>query len=153
MLRTFSDWREVVALDDLDAIVIALTNDQHHAAVMAALRAGKHVFCEKPLGLTLAECDDIIAAAADAGPEQVAQAVVAAGRPPRAFPARRLTRCADQFFKVAVGEFELRGRAHEAQREQARDAGRDQIPDETPGPRAMLRGPFGGVAFAGHGFP
>lgn len=66
-LRTFSDWREVVALDDLDAIVIALTNDQHHAAAMAALRAGKHVFCEKPLGLTLAECDDIIAAAADAG--------------------------------------------------------------------------------------
>ena len=38
-LRTFSDWREVVALDDLDAIVIALTNNQHHAAAMAALRA------------------------------------------------------------------------------------------------------------------
>jgi predicted dehydrogenase len=66
-LRTFSDWREVVALEDLDAIVVALTNDQHHAAAIAALRAGKHVFCEKPLGLTLAECDGIIAAAAEAG--------------------------------------------------------------------------------------
>lgn len=65
-LRTFSDWREVVALDDLDAIVVALTNDQHHAAAIAALRAGKHVFCEKPLGLSLAECDEIIAAAGEA---------------------------------------------------------------------------------------
>jgi len=66
-LRTFNDWREVVALDDIDAVVVALTNEQHHAAATAALRAGKHVFCEKPLGLTLAECDGIIAAAAEAG--------------------------------------------------------------------------------------
>lgn len=66
-LRTYADWREVVALEDLDAIVVALTNDQHHAAAMAALKAGKHVFCEKPLGLTLAECDDIITSASDAG--------------------------------------------------------------------------------------
>ncbi len=66
-LRLFHDWREVVALADIDAIIVSLTNDQHHAAAMAALRAGKHVFCEKPLGLNLAECDDIIAAAGDAG--------------------------------------------------------------------------------------
>lgn len=66
-LRTFSDWREVVALDDLDAVIISLTNDQHHVAAMAALRAGKHVLCEKPLGLTLPQCDEIVAAAAAAG--------------------------------------------------------------------------------------
>jgi predicted dehydrogenase len=66
-LRAFADWREVVALGDLDAVVVALTNDQHHAAAVAALRAGKHVFCEKPLGLSLAECDGILAEAAAAG--------------------------------------------------------------------------------------
>ncbi|MEM6916403.1 MAG: Gfo/Idh/MocA family oxidoreductase, partial [Verrucomicrobiota bacterium] len=54
------DWREVVAREDVDAIIVALTNDEHHAAAMAALEAGKHVLCEKPLGLTLAECDEII---------------------------------------------------------------------------------------------
>ncbi len=66
-LKTFSDWREVVALDEVDAVIVALTNDQHHEAAIAALRAGKHVLCEKPLGLTIAQCDEIIAAADEAG--------------------------------------------------------------------------------------
>lgn len=66
-LKTFSDWREVLALDELDAVIVALTNDQHHEAATAALRAGKHVLCEKPLGLTIAQCDEIIAAAGDSG--------------------------------------------------------------------------------------
>jgi predicted dehydrogenase len=66
-LRTFTDWREVVRLPDLDAVAIALTNDQHHAAAIAALEAGKHVFCEKPLGLSVKQCDEIIAAAAASG--------------------------------------------------------------------------------------
>ncbi|MCB1092551.1 MAG: Gfo/Idh/MocA family oxidoreductase, partial [Verrucomicrobiae bacterium] len=65
--RTFDDWRNVVAIDNLDAVVIALTNDQHHAAAMMALKAGKHVFCEKPLGLTVAQCNEIIAAANASG--------------------------------------------------------------------------------------
>lgn len=66
-LRCFSDWREVIALHELDAVIVALTNDQHHEAATAALRAGKHVLCEKPLGLTIAQCDEIIAAAGTAG--------------------------------------------------------------------------------------
>jgi myo-inositol 2-dehydrogenase / D-chiro-inositol 1-dehydrogenase len=66
-LRTFSDWREVVALDELDAVIIALTNDQHYDAAMAALRKGKHVLCEKPLGLTITQCNEIISAAGDSG--------------------------------------------------------------------------------------
>ncbi len=66
-LKTFTDWREVVALDEVDAVIVALTNDQHHEAATAALCAGKHVLCEKPLGLTIAECDEIIAAAGEAG--------------------------------------------------------------------------------------
>lgn len=66
-LGLHKDWREVVSSPDLDAVIVALTNDQHHAAALAALAAGKHVFCEKPLGLTLGQCDEIIAAAADSG--------------------------------------------------------------------------------------
>ncbi len=62
-LETFRDWRDVVNLEQLDAVIVALTNDQHHAATMQALASGKHVLCEKPLGLTLAECDEMIAAA------------------------------------------------------------------------------------------
>jgi len=66
-LLTFSDWRDVIALKEVDAVIIALTNDQHFAAATAALRAGKHVLCEKPLGLTMAECDAIIADSSAAG--------------------------------------------------------------------------------------
>lgn len=62
-LQTFTDWRHVLAIDAIDAVVIALTNDQHHAACLAAFAAGKHVLCEKPLALTVAACDEIIAAA------------------------------------------------------------------------------------------
>ncbi len=62
-LQTFTDWRGVVETEAIDAVVVALTNDQHHAACLAALAAGKHVLCEKPLGLTVHECDEVIAAA------------------------------------------------------------------------------------------
>ncbi|MEM7699206.1 MAG: Gfo/Idh/MocA family oxidoreductase [Verrucomicrobiota bacterium] len=62
-LATERDWRQIVERDDVDAIIISLTNDQHHVAALASLRAGKHVLCEKPLGLSLSECDEIIAAA------------------------------------------------------------------------------------------
>ena len=61
-LQTFTDWRQVLEIEAIDAVVIALTNDQHHAAAMSAFQAGKHVLCEKPLGLTIGECNDIIAA-------------------------------------------------------------------------------------------
>ncbi|MEO2021130.1 MAG: Gfo/Idh/MocA family oxidoreductase, partial [Pirellulaceae bacterium] len=61
-IETFTDWQRVLEIDAIDAVVIALTNDQHHAAAMAALAAGKHVLCEKPLGLTISECNEIIAA-------------------------------------------------------------------------------------------
>ncbi|MEX2579732.1 MAG: Gfo/Idh/MocA family oxidoreductase [Verrucomicrobiales bacterium] len=62
-LKTFTDWRELLASSEIDAVIVALTNDQHHVAAMAALESGKHVMCEKPLGLTVGQCDEIIAAA------------------------------------------------------------------------------------------
>lgn len=65
-LEVFTDWSEVATHDEVDAVVVALTNDQHHAASMMALNAGKHVLCEKPLGLTVSQCDEIIAAAGTA---------------------------------------------------------------------------------------
>ena len=66
-LQTFEDWRDVLKVYALDAVIVALTNDKHHEATMAAFAAGKHVLCEKPLGLTIAECDEVIAASQSAG--------------------------------------------------------------------------------------
>ena len=53
---------EMLALDELDAVDICLPSNQHAAAAVRCLEAGKHVLCEKPLGLTAREVEDVLAA-------------------------------------------------------------------------------------------
>src|SRR4051794_7005078 len=55
---------EALALD-LDAVVIAVPDPAHRPAVLAALETGVHVFCEKPLAVSVAEVDAILAARGD----------------------------------------------------------------------------------------
>lgn len=64
-----TDSAAVLANPEIDTIVIATRHDAHAGQVLAALRAGKHVFCEKPLCLTLEELAEIEAEAASR-PEQ-----------------------------------------------------------------------------------
>jgi predicted dehydrogenase len=58
----FTDYRKMMELDDLDLVVIGAPNDTHCAITLAAAAAGKHVVCEKPLCLNLAEADQMITA-------------------------------------------------------------------------------------------
>ena len=53
--ETSTDWREVIARDDIDVIDIVTPGNLHAEIAIAALDAGKHVICEKPLGNTVAE--------------------------------------------------------------------------------------------------
>jgi predicted dehydrogenase len=57
------DWEALVALPDLDIVSIATPNALHHPITMAALAAGKHVFCEKPLALDTAQAREMVEAA------------------------------------------------------------------------------------------
>jgi len=53
--RAFADFHELLALPELDAVIIATPTSTHHDLVVAAAEAGKAILCEKPLALTLAE--------------------------------------------------------------------------------------------------
>lgn len=62
-----SDVEALVSRGDVDAVYISTTNQLHHSQALAALAAGKHVLCEKPLALSLADAWSIVAAAEAAG--------------------------------------------------------------------------------------
>ena len=62
----YSDPEEMLAKQNLDAVLIVTPNDTHRKISVDALSAGVHVFCEKPMALTVADCDTMIDAAEEA---------------------------------------------------------------------------------------
>jgi predicted dehydrogenase len=58
-----TEWREVIARDDIDIVDIVTPGDSHAEIAIAALEAGKHVLCEKPLANTVAEAEAMADAA------------------------------------------------------------------------------------------
>jgi predicted dehydrogenase len=65
--RATADWRELVADPKVQAVVIASPQDTHREIALAAFAAGKHVFCEKPLGLGVADSAAMLEAARRSG--------------------------------------------------------------------------------------
>jgi predicted dehydrogenase len=65
--HAFSDYREMLAMEEIDLVVIGAPNDLHCQMTIDAAAAGKHVVCEKPLCLNLAEADRMIGACRAAG--------------------------------------------------------------------------------------
>ncbi|MDR7087598.1 putative dehydrogenase [Aeromicrobium panaciterrae] len=61
-----TDWQKLIERDDIDLIDICTPGDTHAEIAIAALEAGKHVLCEKPLANTVEEAERMAAAAADA---------------------------------------------------------------------------------------
>lgn len=62
-----TDWKEVVAREDIDIIDIATPTAFHMDIAIAAAKAGKHVFCEKPLAMNAAQAKAMLEAAQEAG--------------------------------------------------------------------------------------
>lgn len=67
--RRFTDYKEMLALDDIDVVDVAVPHTFHHRILIDTANAGKHILSEKPLTTTLEEADEVLAAVADAGIE------------------------------------------------------------------------------------
>jgi 1,5-anhydro-D-fructose reductase (1,5-anhydro-D-mannitol-forming) len=65
--KALSSVEELVGAPDIDAVYISTTNELHHPQTLAAARAGKHVLCEKPLALSLADAVAMVGACREAG--------------------------------------------------------------------------------------
>jgi predicted dehydrogenase len=65
--HVFTDYNEMLKLDELDAVSICTWNSLHAPAAIAALRAGKHVLCEKPMAINTKEALEMEKAAKEAG--------------------------------------------------------------------------------------
>ncbi len=64
---TETDWKKLVARDDIGLVDVSTPGDTHAPIAIAAAENGKHVFCEKPLANTLKEAKDMLAAVQKAG--------------------------------------------------------------------------------------
>lgn len=62
-----TNWKDLIAREDVDLIDINAPSNAHKEIALAAAKAGKHIFCEKPLALTLADSREMLQAAEDAG--------------------------------------------------------------------------------------
>jgi predicted dehydrogenase len=63
----YTDYREVLSRDDVDAVSICLPHNIHAEVAIESARAGKHILCEKPMAVTLEEADAMIEAAEENG--------------------------------------------------------------------------------------
>ena len=65
--EAYSSWEELLADPAIDAVSVCVANNAHAQISIAALKAGKHVLCEKPMATTLEDCEAMVAAARESG--------------------------------------------------------------------------------------
>ncbi|NLX14243.1 MAG: Gfo/Idh/MocA family oxidoreductase [Phycisphaerales bacterium] len=74
--KSYADYRELLAAPEVNVVDICLPTYLHAEVAIAALQAGKHVLCEKPMALNLEQCDRMLEAAVKAkGRFMIAQCV------------------------------------------------------------------------------
>ena len=63
----YTDYQKMLSIDELDAVIVVTPEDLHYPMVMAALDAGLHVICEKPIAYTASEAQEMLAKAEAVG--------------------------------------------------------------------------------------
>src|SRR5499427_1375277 len=93
---TYRDYQQLLARSDIDAVVIATPCDLHVEMAIAALKAGKHVYCEKPAGINTASIQQLVDAA------RSSDRVFQIGQQMRSMA--RLRRTIDKVHKGVIGD-------------------------------------------------
>lgn len=65
--RVYTDYREMLASDDIDAVCVCTPSGLHGQVTIDAAKAGKHVMCEKPIEITLPKIDEMVRVCREAG--------------------------------------------------------------------------------------
>ena len=65
--RCVTDYRELLADETIDAVIIVTPTKYHCEIAVAAAKAGKHILCEKPMAMTVEECNEMDRAAKENG--------------------------------------------------------------------------------------
>ena len=75
-IKPYADWHDLIADPSVEMVDICVPTHLHSEIAITALKAGKHVLCEKPMALTVAQCDKMLAAAGAArGKFMIAQCI------------------------------------------------------------------------------
>jgi predicted dehydrogenase len=93
---TYGDFREVLARNDIDAVVVATPDHWHAIIAIAAARAGKDIYCEKPMSLTVQEGREMVSAVERYG------RVLQVGSQSRSIP--NIKRCCELALNGYIGE-------------------------------------------------
>jgi predicted dehydrogenase len=93
---TYTDWPRIIERKDIDAVFIGTPPYLHSEMAIAALQAGKHVYCEKPIGITAAQVRALVAAA------KASKSVFVAGQQLRSL--RQIGEAVRRIHEGAIGE-------------------------------------------------
>ena len=66
-MNVYDNADDLFANEEIDGVIIAANNNQHKELVIKAARAGKHIICEKPAAMTVADLDEMTAEVRKAG--------------------------------------------------------------------------------------
>lgn len=94
--QTYRDWRQVIDNQEIQAVFIGTPPHLHAEMAVAALRAGKHVYCEKPVGVTAAQVRAVVRAA------KAAKSVFLTGQQLRSM--KQLGECVRKIHEGVIGE-------------------------------------------------
>lgn len=104
--RSYTDYRRVIEATDIDAVLVATPCDLHAEMAAACLNAGKYVYCEKPIGITPEQVDQVLKAA------RRSKAFLQIGQQLRYFPALREAMKLIHDDKVAGRIFVVKAQRH-----------------------------------------